>query len=50
MNVAQRAIWSFARFVPKELVQRVIEDPALNDTPTLLLLARDLATTDRADR
>jgi adenylate cyclase len=26
MNLAQRAIWSFARFVPKELVQRVIDN------------------------
>ena len=26
MNLAQRAIWSFAHFVPKELVQRVIDN------------------------
>ncbi|HUN96214.1 MAG TPA: adenylate/guanylate cyclase domain-containing protein [Bradyrhizobium sp.] len=26
LNLAQRAIWSFARFVPKELVQRVIDN------------------------
>jgi adenylate cyclase len=26
MKLAQRAIWSFARFVPKELVQRVIDN------------------------
>ena len=26
MNLAQRAIWSFARFVPKELVRRVIDN------------------------
>jgi adenylate cyclase len=26
MDLAQRAIWSFARFVPKELVQRVIDN------------------------
>jgi adenylate cyclase len=26
MNLAQRAIWSFARFVPRELVQRVIDN------------------------
>jgi adenylate cyclase len=26
MNLAQRTIWSFARFVPKELVQRVIDN------------------------
>src|SRR5262249_49987543 len=26
MNLAQRAIWSFARFVPKELVQRVVDN------------------------
>ena len=29
------------------LLERVIEDPALNDPPTLLLLARDLAAGDR---
>jgi hypothetical protein len=29
------------------LVERVIEDPALNDTAALLLLARDLVATDR---
>jgi putative nucleotidyltransferase with HDIG domain len=29
------------------LVERVIEDPALNDAPGLLLLARDLVATDR---
>jgi tRNA nucleotidyltransferase (CCA-adding enzyme) len=29
------------------LLERVIEDPALNDAPTLLLLARDLAAGDR---
>ncbi len=29
------------------LVERVIEDPALNDAPALLLLARDLVETDR---
>jgi tRNA nucleotidyltransferase (CCA-adding enzyme) len=29
------------------LVERVIEDPTLNDAPVLLLLARDLVTTDR---
>lgn len=29
------------------LVERVIEDPALNDAPALLLLARDLVTADR---
>jgi hypothetical protein len=29
------------------LVQRVIEEPALNEAPTLLLLARDLAAADR---
>ena len=32
------------------LVQRVIDDPSLNEKPTLLLLARDLAAADRADR
>jgi tRNA nucleotidyltransferase (CCA-adding enzyme) len=32
------------------LVQRVIDDPSLNEAPTLLLLARDLATADGADR
>jgi adenylate cyclase len=26
MNLAQRAIWSFAHFVPKELVQRVVDN------------------------
>src|SRR5450432_1572479 len=26
MKLAQRAIWSFARFIPKELVQRVIDN------------------------
>jgi adenylate cyclase len=26
MKLAQRAIWSFARFVPKELVQRVVDN------------------------
>ncbi len=26
MELAQRAIWSFARFVPKELVQRVVDN------------------------
>ena len=26
MQLAQRAIWSFARFVPKELVQRVVDN------------------------
>jgi hypothetical protein len=26
MELAQRAIWSFAHFVPKELVQRVIDN------------------------
>ena len=29
------------------LLERVIEDPSLNDAPTLLLLARELATDDR---
>ena len=29
------------------LVERVIEDPALNDAPALLMLARDLVTDDR---
>lgn len=29
------------------LVERVIEDPALNDAPALLLIARDLVATDR---
>ena len=29
------------------LLERVIEDPALNDAPTLLLLARDLVADDR---
>jgi tRNA nucleotidyltransferase (CCA-adding enzyme) len=29
------------------LVERVIEDPALNDAPALLMLARDLVTADR---
>jgi hypothetical protein len=29
------------------LVERVIEDPALNDAPALLLLARDLVAPDR---
>jgi tRNA nucleotidyltransferase (CCA-adding enzyme) len=29
------------------LVERVIDDPALNDAPALLLLARDLVATDR---
>ncbi|HEX5014441.1 MAG TPA: HD domain-containing protein [Candidatus Limnocylindrales bacterium] len=32
------------------LLQRVIDDPSLNDAPTLLLLARDLAAADRAER
>src|SRR5271166_727738 len=26
VNLAQRAIWSFARFVPKEIVRRVIDN------------------------
>jgi adenylate cyclase len=26
MRLAQRAIWSFAHFVPKELVQRVVDN------------------------
>ena len=26
MNLAQRAIWSFARFVPKEIVRRVVDN------------------------
>jgi hypothetical protein len=26
MKLAQRAIWSFAHFIPKELVQRVIDN------------------------
>ena len=30
-----------------ELLERVIDDPALNEAPTLLLLARDLAAADR---
>jgi putative nucleotidyltransferase with HDIG domain len=30
-----------------ELLQRVIEEPGLNEAPTLLLLARDLAAADR---
>jgi len=29
------------------LFERVVEDPSLNDAPTLLLLARDLAASDR---
>jgi hypothetical protein len=29
------------------LVERVIDEPALNEAPTLLLLARDLAAVDR---
>ena len=29
------------------LFERVVEDPSLNDAPTLLLLARDLAANDR---
>ncbi|HET9345195.1 MAG TPA: HD domain-containing protein [Candidatus Limnocylindrales bacterium] len=33
--------------VLEELLQRVIEEPELNEAPTLLLLARDLATADR---
>ena len=33
--------------VLEALVERVIEDPALNEAPTLLLLARDLAAVDR---
>ena len=32
------------------LLQRVIDDPSLNEAPTLLLLARDLAPADGADR
>jgi hypothetical protein len=30
-----------------ELLERVIEEPALNDAPSLLLIARDLAAGDR---
>jgi tRNA nucleotidyltransferase (CCA-adding enzyme) len=33
--------------VLEELLQRVIEEPGLNEAPTLLLLARDLAAADR---
>jgi tRNA nucleotidyltransferase (CCA-adding enzyme) len=33
--------------VLEELLQRVIEEPGLNEAPTLLLLARDVAAADR---